>query len=262
MTAIAQDFSLKSAISDAPIDTDEGTNRHGPYCINCVPPSATITDELATASQDKVVPLACQSAQCWLEPISIVDNETMEETGENAQTNVPFVIISDVNGDKEVEVDEVNVESKVTDAAEGVNESVQGTFETREISCHPDLISHTGYNTLNTFLDNEVQINDLNCEMCQRNNSPSQAVTCKDAQEKTYATMQGFFSGLFEGAGLGVGALIAGLTIDKIGFFSAWRFAGFLSLIICIGNLLVNLNLEKCPGSNSNSNCNGNSNTR
>lgn len=67
-----------------------------------------------------------------------------------------------------------------------------------------------------------------------------------DYHDKTYATMQGFFSGLFEGLGLGLGAFVAGLLIDKMGSTIAWRFAGYLSLFVCIGNVLVNLNLEKC----------------
>ena len=70
-----------------------------------------------------------------------------------------------------------------------------------------------------------------------------------DEGEATHATMQGLMSAAFEGAGLGVGALIAGLSIDRFGSESTWILAGFLALAVCTSNLLLTLNLEKCSRS-------------
>jgi hypothetical protein len=67
-----------------------------------------------------------------------------------------------------------------------------------------------------------------------------------DPSERTYATMQGIMGGVYEGAGLGIGALIAGLCIDRLGSESAWKLAGFLSLAVCVSNLQLGLNLDKC----------------
>lgn len=68
----------------------------------------------------------------------------------------------------------------------------------------------------------------------------------EDARGRTHATMQGIMSATYEGAGLGIGALIAGLCIDRLGPESAWKLAGFLSLAVCTSNLLLTLNLDKC----------------
>lgn len=65
-------------------------------------------------------------------------------------------------------------------------------------------------------------------------------------EERIYATMQGIMSGVYEGAGLGVGALIAGLTIDRLGIQYTWIFAGYLSLAVCVSNLLLHVNLDNC----------------
>lgn len=67
-----------------------------------------------------------------------------------------------------------------------------------------------------------------------------------DPSERTYATMQGIMSGVYEGAGLGIGALIAGICIDRLGSESTWKLAGFLSLAVCVSNLQLGLNLDKC----------------
>lgn len=68
-----------------------------------------------------------------------------------------------------------------------------------------------------------------------------------DEQEpQIYATMQGLMSGVYEGAGLGVGALIAGLTIDRLGIAYTWAFAGYFSLAVCVSNLFLHVNLDNC----------------
>lgn len=67
-----------------------------------------------------------------------------------------------------------------------------------------------------------------------------------DPRERTHATMQGVMSAIYEGAGLGIGALIAGYCVEHMGPETAWRLPGFLSLAVCITNLLLSLNLDKC----------------
>ena len=56
--------------------------------------------------------------------------------------------------------------------------------------------------------------------------------------------MQGVMSAAYEGAGLGVGALLAGLSIDRLGSESTWILAGFLALAVCTANLLLTFNLH------------------
>ena len=80
------------------------------------------------------------------------------------------------------------------------------------------------------------------------NNCPP-ATKGMDPRERTYATMQGIMSAVYEGAGLGIGALIAGVCIDRMGSESAWILAGFISLAVCTSNLLLTLNLDKCSRS-------------
>lgn len=80
-------------------------------------------------------------------------------------------------------------------------------------------------------------LTDRNCQPMTRHLDP---------REKTHATMQGIMSAAYEGAGLGVGALIAGLCMQRLGSERTWISAGFLSLAVAIGNFLLTLNLEKC----------------
>lgn len=63
---------------------------------------------------------------------------------------------------------------------------------------------------------------------------------------EVYASMQGIMSGLYEGAGLGVGSLVAGFLIEKRSIVETWQLAGFISLIVAAMNLLLDFNIEKC----------------
>lgn len=65
-------------------------------------------------------------------------------------------------------------------------------------------------------------------------------------EDEVYASMQGIMSGLYEGAGLGVGSLVAGFLIEKRSIVETWQLAGFISLIIAAMNLLLDFNIEKC----------------
>jgi hypothetical protein len=56
----------------------------------------------------------------------------------------------------------------------------------------------------------------------------------------THATMQAIMSGCYEGLGLGIGSLMGGLAIDKIGIFHTWRYAAFFAL----GTMLCNVVIE------------------
>lgn len=60
-----------------------------------------------------------------------------------------------------------------------------------------------------------------------------------DPREQTHATMQGLLSACYEGLGLGIGALIAGVTIDAVGLSWTWRVAGYLSLVIMAASVLL-----------------------
>lgn len=76
-------------------------------------------------------------------------------------------------------------------------------------------------------------------------NNCQPAVKKRDPRERTHATMQGVMSAIYEGAGLGIGALIAGYCVEHMGPDVAWRLPGFLSLAVFATNLLLSLNLDK-----------------
>lgn len=67
-----------------------------------------------------------------------------------------------------------------------------------------------------------------------------------EGEDKVYASMQGLMSGLYEGAGLGVGSLVAGFLIERFSIVTTWQLAGFIALIIAAMNILLDFNIEKC----------------
>lgn len=160
---------------------------------------------------DKIVPSNRHSPQNWSSSLNLgthaIDNDAV------SQEQV------DINS----ATDDKNATSFNVEATARENESSLSHLDGATVECK--------------VVSSQVDVN------CDAHNIRSS--DC-DVTDKTYATMQGFFSGLFEGAGLGLGALVAGLLIDKMGSIIAWRFAGYFSLFVCIGNFLVNLNLEKC----------------
>lgn len=85
---------------------------------------------------------------------------------------------------------------------------------------------------------NEVKsVHDIKCSGGENN---------RNEEDEVYASMQGIMSGLYEGAGLGVGSLVAGFLIEKRSIVETWQLAGFISLIVAALNLLLDFNIEKC----------------
>ena len=60
-------------------------------------------------------------------------------------------------------------------------------------------------------------------------------------QENSFATLQGIMSGAFEGVGLGIGALVGGYVIERIGMFYIWKVGAVLSCITIVFNLCADL---------------------
>lgn len=233
MTSIAQDFSLKCVRSynKNRDDNQYGNNESSSSANNCINVALprTICNQIQSSSHDKVSPFNLDNSKDGFQ-------QKDKSVGEcSNKLVIPTVITTQV--DENGEIDEKDNDEEISTIKIQLEPDGGDKDFEKEIYVHPSPV-----NDVNDSSENIHHHVHKGVTLC--NNQVDQV---KADQDRTYATMQGFFSGLFEGAGLGVGALIAGLTIEKIGMLSAWRFAGYLSLIVCIGNVLVNFNLEKCP---------------
>lgn len=107
----------------------------------------------------------------------------------------------------------------------------------RNLAMGSDQIQPTGNNSSPIFVTSEMTL---------KSSVPVSNIEYHGNDDEVYASMQGLMSGLYEGAGLGVGSLIAGFLIERFSIITTWQLAGFIALIIAAMNLLLDFNIEKC----------------
>ena len=110
-------------------------------------------------------------------------------------------------------------------------------YDARNFAMSSDQIQPTGNNSSPIFVTSEMTL---------KSSVPVSNIEHHDNDDEVYASMQGLMSGLYEGAGLGFGSLIAGFLIERFSIITTWQLAGFIALIIAAMNLLLDFNIEMC----------------